>query len=261
MFTSQEKRSLKGLLSRIANPEEFTTLDGLHGYLFGLAIIPEAIMPSEWIATFFGENMPIIKNEQEANDIFGGLFSAYNRIAGLNQKGKLVFPFNLDTFKQNDIQRIREWAHGFYLATSLRFETWGMDEEEVLGDELDEEASFEGVVENQDEYFEEDDDEVTTCFAVVIGVAFPDRIPELYDKTGDNPEPSNIEARLFVMLPDAVASLQDYANSVRRVLDDRDGMAVETYPGEPQPIKVEKIGRNELCPCDSGLKYKKCCGK
>lgn len=24
---------------------------------------------------------------------------------------------------------------------------------------------------------------------------------------------------------------------------------------------VEKIGRNELCPCGSGKKYKKCCGK
>lgn len=27
------------------------------------------------------------------------------------------------------------------------------------------------------------------------------------------------------------------------------------------PIKVTKIGRNEPCPCGSGKKYKKCCGK
>ncbi|MDE2060711.1 MAG: SEC-C domain-containing protein, partial [candidate division NC10 bacterium] len=28
------------------------------------------------------------------------------------------------------------------------------------------------------------------------------------------------------------------------------------------PIKVvgKKIGRNDLCPCGSGRKYKKCCG-
>ena len=25
--------------------------------------------------------------------------------------------------------------------------------------------------------------------------------------------------------------------------------------------KTKSIGRNELCPCGSGLKYKKCCGK
>jgi preprotein translocase subunit SecA len=31
---------------------------------------------------------------------------------------------------------------------------------------------------------------------------------------------------------------------------------------KPQPLVLEpKIGRNEPCPCGSGKKYKKCCGK
>lgn len=30
--------------------------------------------------------------------------------------------------------------------------------------------------------------------------------------------------------------------------------------GAPIPEKVKKIGRNDPCPCDSGRKYKKCCG-
>jgi SEC-C motif-containing protein len=30
---------------------------------------------------------------------------------------------------------------------------------------------------------------------------------------------------------------------------------------KPKPITVSKIGRNEPCPCGSGAKYKKCCGK
>jgi SEC-C motif-containing protein len=29
----------------------------------------------------------------------------------------------------------------------------------------------------------------------------------------------------------------------------------------PKPIRSEKVGRNEPCPCGSGAKYKKCCGK
>ena len=267
MFTAQEKKNLKGLLSRVSNSEEFTTLDGLHGYLFGLAIIPEPIMPSEWIPTFFGENMPVVKNEQDANDMFGGLFSAYNRITVLNQKGKLVFPFDLDTFKQKDIQRMREWAHGFYLATSLRFETWGMADDEDLDDELDEEAPFEDMTQEEEEDFEgeedfeDDEDEITTCFAVVMGVAFPDRIPELFDRTDDNPEHSSVEAGLFVMLPEAIGTLQDYANSVRKGSGNMDDMAADNYPGTPQPVTVDKIGRNDPCPCGSGAKYKKCCGK
>ena len=29
-----------------------------------------------------------------------------------------------------------------------------------------------------------------------------------------------------------------------------------------QPVqKKDKVGRNDLCPCGSGLKYKQCCGK
>jgi len=32
--------------------------------------------------------------------------------------------------------------------------------------------------------------------------------------------------------------------------------------GSSQPIeKPKKIGRNDPCPCGSGKKYKKCCGK
>ncbi|MBQ7411533.1 MAG: SEC-C domain-containing protein [Clostridia bacterium] len=27
-----------------------------------------------------------------------------------------------------------------------------------------------------------------------------------------------------------------------------------------QPVRVEKVGRNDPCPCGSGKKYKKCCG-
>ena len=31
-------------------------------------------------------------------------------------------------------------------------------------------------------------------------------------------------------------------------------------PGPPAPVASEpKVGRNESCPCGSGLKYKKCC--
>ena len=30
----------------------------------------------------------------------------------------------------------------------------------------------------------------------------------------------------------------------------------------PKPTEAEKkVGRNEPCPCGSGIKYKKCCGK
>ncbi|MBT7153787.1 MAG: SEC-C domain-containing protein, partial [Deltaproteobacteria bacterium] len=34
------------------------------------------------------------------------------------------------------------------------------------------------------------------------------------------------------------------------------------YQPESEPVRTEpKIGRNQPCPCGSGKKYKKCCGK
>ena len=41
------------------------------------------------------------------------------------------------------------------------------------------------------------------------------------------------------------------------------GKAVEdnSKPKKQQPKKVNKIGRNDQCPCGSGKKYKQCCGK
>lgn len=36
--------------------------------------------------------------------------------------------------------------------------------------------------------------------------------------------------------------------------------AEKRKPSKPEPVTVEKIGRNQPCPCGSGKKYKKCCG-
>ena len=39
------------------------------------------------------------------------------------------------------------------------------------------------------------------------------------------------------------------------------GNDAEQQEKKPQKRKQPKVGRNEPCPCGSGKKYKKCCGK
>ena len=41
----------------------------------------------------------------------------------------------------------------------------------------------------------------------------------------------------------------------------RENIPGDEKPQKKQPVHVEKVGRNDPCPCGSGLKYKKCCGK
>lgn len=51
-------------------------------------------------------------------------------------------------------------------------------------------------------------------------------------------------------------------NSPHNPRDDKEVKQVgKFFENKPQPRRVEKIGRNEPCPCGSGVKYKKCCGK
>ncbi|MBA1336040.1 MAG: Protein export cytoplasm protein SecA ATPase RNA helicase [Firmicutes bacterium] len=44
-------------------------------------------------------------------------------------------------------------------------------------------------------------------------------------------------------------------------IDDEDGDFIFEGPQQPYVRETPKIGRNEPCPCGSGKKYKKCCGR
>jgi len=53
----------------------------------------------------------------------------------------------------------------------------------------------------------------------------------------------------------------DFSSFSKRAPAD-DAPAIEQKPSpSPSPIKSQKIGRNDPCPCGSGKKYKKCCGR
>ena len=49
-------------------------------------------------------------------------------------------------------------------------------------------------------------------------------------------------------------------NSVRKQVAKGEAVS-DNKPKKKEPKKVNKIGRNEPCPCGSGKKYKQCCGK
>lgn len=262
MFTAQEKKDLKQLLASTANEDKALSLEGLHGLLFGLAIIPEPVLPSEWVPEIFGDAMLEVHGQKEASRLMGSVFSVYNRLVQQNHDGELLFPFDYDTMKQKDVQRMRDWAKGFFFATNLRPEVWGMDEEEYD----DFEPDFDELDDDYDEQLEDYDDidaEISGSFAVIMGVAFPERIPQIFHNVDKHPDALDqddpeLEAKLFAMLGDAVETLRMYADLPG---DEMELQSADNYPPPQQPLRVEKIGRNEPCPCGSGAKYKKCCGK
>jgi preprotein translocase subunit SecA len=64
--------------------------------------------------------------------------------------------------------------------------------------------------------------------------------------------------------PTGVMARHQEATGMGFALPQREGEGVpegEERPQEKrQPVRVQKVGRNEPCPCGSGKKYKKCCG-
>jgi len=57
------------------------------------------------------------------------------------------------------------------------------------------------------------------------------------------------------MTEERLVTVEELVATTKRVLN------IEGAKTFRHTIRVEKIGRNEPCPCNSGKKYKKCCGR
>jgi uncharacterized protein len=237
LFTKEEDKKLTALLARAADPEDTLTLDALHGFFFGLAIIPEPVMPSEWLPVVFGEQMLEIDSEDEAQTQLAPLFAVYNRIMGEKNRGKLTFPFDMGKLKENELEQIGEWTNGLYCAMRLRPDIWGLNraEEEITSEE----------------------EEILSSCGVIMGIAMPEEIPNIFESERKMTEEDEAKrmALLFAMLPTAVRNIQEYADKGFLELPEDDE---DRHPAEL--LRSEKIGRNDPCPCGSGKKFKKCCG-
>ena len=257
VVASQEEASLEAVtreeaIPEAANQEQVLTLDGLHGFLFGLAITPDSIEPSEWLPVIFGEGGPQLVDRKAEERLLGHLSSASSRITQENQDGVLSFPFG-DPIKAKEVHRIKDWTDGLYLAIGQRPEIWA----KRYTDNAKSSVPYEAV------------SEITSCFSVIMGISDPEKITEFIQRSqGKDSElvknTAEFLARLFVLLPKAVAKIQKHGNAIRDVLivpcADRPVGPVGAV-GSGEPRRVEKVGRNEPCPCGSGGKYKKCCGK
>ena len=67
--------------------------------------------------------------------------------------------------------------------------------------------------------------------------------------------------KLYYNMRDAKATWLFKLSSWKNVLDDEKMVEIARDYREANIAHSDKIGRNDPCPCGSGKKYKKCCGK
>ena len=217
--------ALDAFLASERSPPESMSLSHLDGFLTGIAIGPELIMPSEWLPVVWGGEEPVFDDEREAQAVLGGIMSRYNEILRQIQEG-IFEPILWAT--SDDTVIAADWAEGFALAIGLRPKAWEplFDAKEhapflfpilaLCGDENGKSAL--GLdAEAEDEIMEEAPAIVPAC---VMGIAAFWR-ERRGGRTGN-------------------------------LRTERMTHALRVAP---------KIGRNAPCPCGSGKKFKKCCGR
>ena len=104
-------------------PDNGMGLSDLDGFLTGILVGPELIMPSEWLPRVWGGEAPKFANEEQAGLILSTIMGRYNEIAAALEAG----PTELDPVfweHRDGTVLAADWAEGFREAIALRAGSW-----------------------------------------------------------------------------------------------------------------------------------------
>jgi uncharacterized protein len=104
-------------------PEDSMQLSDLDGFLAGIAVGPELIMPSEWVPVIWGGGEPEFESMEEAQRILNAIMGRYNEILHLLQHAPEEFEPIFWTTKDGEAVAA-DWAEGFMEAVELRPGAW-----------------------------------------------------------------------------------------------------------------------------------------
>jgi uncharacterized protein len=208
------------------SPPDSMMLSDLDGFLTGIAVGPELVLPSEWLPLVWGGEAPEFADESEAKVVLGAIMARYNEI--LRQIADDTFAPIFWTARGGTLIAA-DWAEGFLQAIMLRMDAW----DRLLKSKPDGQLLIPILALCGDENGES-----------LLGLP-----PEDEDRIMQ-------EAVEFV--PACVTAIAAYWR--------RKGPKQISMPLTPGPSSVphrfaSKVGRNDPCPCGSGKKFKKCCGK
>jgi yecA family protein len=237
MLPPKEEKILKKFLALATEPEETLSYDELLGYLFGLAMTPDVVLPSEWIPMIFGGEGPTYKSMKQMEEMTGCLTTIYNRFVASFQAGQLDFPIDITTMDDQQIVTIYEWVSGLEEALALRDELWDPEQFPKLAKTKKEELYYslmivQGLVEP---------DQVMDFFANMpdefLREAFPGMDAETIDRD------MQIQVFLMASLPLAVQTLQNHARMIEEKRRKSGRRPIQL------PIMKTKAVQNGGCQC------------
>jgi uncharacterized protein len=204
------------------SPPQSMMLSDLDGFLTGIAVGPELVLPSQWLPLVFGGDAPEFADEAEAKAILGAIMGRYNEILRQVAHDDLQPVFWAD---RNGTLIAADWAVGFLQAIMLRADAW--------------EALFKS----------KRDGALLVPILVLCG-----------DENGESllgiqpDEEDRVMEEAAEFIPACVAAIDAYW---REKGPKQISMPLTAGPPS-QPVQTSrKIGRNDPCSCGSGKKFKK----
>lgn len=231
--TDEDLDHLASLLNEIPLESDGMELSALDGFVAGLIVCPEPIMPSEWLSLVWGgEGGGAFADLTEVEALTTAVMDHYNRVAQTltvaPDQYEPIFGAELNT----DDLLWEPWIDGFETAMSLRPDAWMK------------------VVESEDEEASASITMVLTMYGIYVGET------ELSNKAIDEIDTVGPD-----LIPNIVQTLNAWTKSQmaapRNVLRNH---GPEDSVSNIVQFQGKKIGRNEPCYCGSGRKYKRCCG-
>lgn len=239
-LTPKERSELVSLFENAQLPSTAMSAEAADGYITGLALGPETLMPYEWLAQIFGQQtLPVCADEGSQNRLLALLQRRHNDVVDAmsrpdeytnedNQlaplmaavkKEEVIAPYRLDDkgLRQGNWFG-KAWAQGFYQATSVNG-TW-----QALQADQQHCAMLQPMV-----------------------LLLKGYNPENPDQQIDD------DATVLAALIDGLRDIYDFGRLQQRK---EAPLQVQSQPSKD----IFKIGAAEPCLCGSGKKYKKCCG-
>ncbi len=247
-------------------------LSELDGYLAGVLVCPDLIPPSEWLPGIWGEDeaAPLFDSVEELQGLTGLIMQHYNTISSKLQRGRYEPILEVDPDGEELLWGF--WMEGFARAMLLRPNSWRAIiesddpdavlaltglltlisiDEEIVG-ALGEEPSAEGMADDPgkeptgEREWEQVDEVLEDLAEGLNAEQVEDAIEDLSLE-----EVEDLMAELVEDAPERIPIWIEVLNAWRLKRDS----------GRLSPIRHGKIGRNDPCPCGSGRKFKKCCGR
>ena len=104
-------------------PDDSMGLSDLDGFLTGVVVGPELIMPSEWLPVIWGGAEPQFETQDEMRIVLGTIMGRYNEIAACFASDPEEFDPIFWEGPEGEVIA-SDWAGGFLDAVALRAQAW-----------------------------------------------------------------------------------------------------------------------------------------